>query len=107
MQTQTKQNKPQRRFNKKNQKPSLPVEVLYFDPITKQKIVCEYRHETKQWYGEKDHKLYHPLFAEQTGPEAYRWVPHFIRTLGPVGEKVEINLAEEAAAAESFKAEVA
>lgn len=68
------------------EKPSVPVEVLVYDPIYKTELVAEYRHESKWWYGTKLYKVYHPTFAEQTGEAAYRWITEIQKFLGPVEE---------------------
>jgi hypothetical protein len=61
-------------------------EVLVYDVLTKQKVVAEFRGETKQWYSSKLHKVYHPVFEG-----GFRLVPHIIRFLGPAGEPELLN----------------
>lgn len=88
-----------KKFGKKQQPdrvPGGPVEVLYDDPITKQKVVAVYKHESKWWFGTRLYKLYHPLFKDQVGEDGYRWVMHISRTLGPAAEDdAVVALAQE------------
>jgi hypothetical protein len=59
------------------------AEVMVFDVLQKEYVVAEYRNETKQWYGTKLYKVYHPAFKERE--DMARFVPT-ISYLGPLPE---------------------
>jgi hypothetical protein len=61
---------------------SAPQEVLVFDVLLKQKLIAEYRGESKQWYSQRLYKVYHPAFEG-----GFRLLPFIIRYLGPAGEE--------------------
>lgn len=63
-----------------------PQEVLVFDVLQKQKLVAEYRGESKQWYSQRLYKVYHPAFEG-----GFRLVPFIIRYLGPANEETYAN----------------
>lgn len=54
-----------------------PVEVLLYDCLTKQRIIAEYRGESKWWYGTRIYKVYHPSFEG-----GIRWTMKLGRVLG-------------------------
>jgi hypothetical protein len=60
-------------------KPRNPIEVIVYDVILREKLIAEYRHESKIAYDGRIFKVYHPVWAETGGA---RWVHHFIKKLG-------------------------
>lgn len=77
--------------SKKTMKAPEPIEVIVQDVVMHEKVIAEYRHEWKWWYGTKLFKVYHPTFKETLEPEKaladskympYRWVMKLGKVLG-------------------------
>lgn len=73
----------------------LPAEALVYDPVLHERLVVEYRNESRWWFGVRMFKVYHPSFAET--PDNSRWVLKLGRILGPFNpENIPSTKDEEA-----------
>lgn len=70
-------------------------EVLVYDCVNHEKVVAEFRGESKWRYSEKLYKVYHPSFKTEYHPEEYRWVLKIAKVLGAAGEVDEAQLARD------------